>query len=150
MRYILIALCGLLFSTAATAGLSLPSPFQSHYKVFRNGSVVGVGQRIFYAGSDNRLYFCSESHLKWLFLSDHRKEQSWLSFKEDRVMPLEYQFDRTGTGPNRSSHLMFDLKQKTIQELKDDYPLQAGWEEDLLDPVGYQLQMRMDVAAGKK
>ena len=134
---------------ATSASFSIPAPFQAKYKIYRNGSEVGKGTRTLYTSSDGRLYFSSESRLNWFILSDYRKEQSWLRLEQDKVMPLEYQYDRTGTGPDRFSHVIFNDKQQSLQELKDNYPLKIDWQEGLLDHLSYQLQLRMDVAQGK-
>ncbi|MBW8192206.1 DUF3108 domain-containing protein [Neiella marina] len=124
--------------------------FHSNYKVFRNGSEVGNGQRTFHNSTDGRWYFASESNLSWFILSDKRKEQSWLKLTDGQVNSVEYQFNRSGTGPDKESHIIFDDDKKSLTDIYDDDPLETDWSEDLLDPVGYQLQMRLDVAAGKK
>lgn len=124
------------------------APFKAKYKVYRNGTEVGKATRTLYTSSDGRLYFSSESRLKWFILSDYRKEQSWLRMEDGRVLPLEYQYDRTGTGPDRFSHLIFNKEQQSIQELKESYPLKTEWQEGLLDHLSYQLQLKLDVAQG--
>lgn len=129
---------------------SAPAPFQSRYKVFRNGTEVGKGSRTLYTSSDGRLYFSSESRLKWFFLTDYRKEQTWVRLEQGKVLPLEYQYDRTGTGPDKFSHVIFNDKQQTLQELKKDYPLKMEWQAGLLDHLSYQLQIRLDVLQGKE
>ncbi|MCM2679275.1 DUF3108 domain-containing protein [Echinimonas agarilytica] len=152
MRNWLISACCFCIIPNAFADTSISfTPFQSNYKVFRNGSEVGTGKRTFYPRPDGRMYFCTESKLKWFILSDKRKEQSWLTMTDaGNVNSLEYQYERTGTGPNKESHLIFNNGDQSLVELQDDYPLKTKWTEDLLDPVGYQLQMRIDVAEGKK
>ncbi|MBD1391188.1 DUF3108 domain-containing protein [Neiella sp. HB171785] len=150
MRYWLLLASIAFFATPSHADSPFELvAFQSTYKVFRNGSEVGTGKRTFHHSADGRWYFCSESSLNWFILSDKRKEQSWVKLTDGKVNSVEYQFNRSGTGPDRESHIIFDGSKKSLTDIYDDYPLATEWAADLLDPVGYQLQMRLDVAAGK-
>lgn len=149
MKKLFWLLIALFTTTVQAEQINYPS-FKATYKVFRNKTPVGEGQRTAYQTPDGRLYICSQSKLKWFILSDKRKEQSWLTYRDNRVKPLEYQFDRTGTGPNKETHLVFDAGKQQLIPLATDKPLTAAWSADLHDPISYQVQMRMDVAAGKQ
>lgn len=150
MRKLLLFITALYASsTLATELVDYPS-FRADYKVFRNKSEVGEGRRTAFHTPDGRLYICSQSQLKWFILSDRRKEQSWLRAADSGVKPLEYQFDRSGTGANKEVHLVFDADNQQLIPLATEKPLVAAWTDDLHDPISYQIQMRMDVAAGKQ
>lgn len=133
------------------SSISALSPHKATYKIFRNDSELGKGERTVARASDGRIYLNSMSYVHWLFLSDRRTEQSWIKLDGTDVIPGEYQFTREGTGPDRQQHLIFDPQDKKLVVLKSykDEPMEAKYHSGLYDALSYQLQMRLDVAAGK-
>jgi hypothetical protein len=67
----------------------------------------------------------------------------------DRVVPLEYKFERKVPFSNKLIHFRYDYKTMQIVSLDPQEPWQMPFKEGTLDKVSYQAQLQLDHAKGK-
>lgn len=141
-------LIGILFLLPITnlAAQSLES-YKAHYKVYRKGSELGDGFRQLEQLDQDKYRLESGSNISWLFLSDSRKEFSEFTFDEGNITPLNYNYERTGTGRDGRQNLTFSGQD--VEGLYKGKKFTAQFEGQAFDPLLYQLQMRLELKAGK-
>lgn len=117
-----------------------PTPFRAVYKANYKGlpvSAVGIRElKLLESGE----YLLSSSAKSFLVTVT---EQSLFRFEEAQLVPLEYQYKRSGIGKNRKILLTFDWSAGKVADAAD------GWEIDItdgiLDKLLYQFKMRGDL-----
>jgi hypothetical protein len=138
---------------AVTEEMNIPekadalAPYQASYALFRKGSELGKGHRKL-SKSDTGYELSSSSAIKWLLLSDTRKENSQFSIKDGIFTPQTYRYERTGTGRDRQESI--DFAKETVTSVyknneKTFRPIQLTF-----DPLIYQLALRKDLIDNKK
>jgi len=121
--------------------------FKANYKVFRKGSELGEAYRQLTKVNDQYMLE-TDSQISWLFLSDSRHERSTFNVVQDKVLPLNYSFKRTGTGRDRKTELTFS--QDKITSVYKNKTVELNTQPDMLDPQLYQLVMQQQLIAGHK
>ncbi|MDF2177569.1 DUF3108 domain-containing protein [Aliiglaciecola sp. CAU 1673] len=133
----------LLFSASILA-LEL-SPYQAEYVAYRSGMTLGEAKQQLSHLGRCRYKLTYQSDASFLFLSDHRKEESLFSVNDDRIIPYKYSFQRTGTGKDKTLNLLFDNQsQKILVENDNSLPWQGEIDNQL-----YQLLVRDGLASGE-
>ncbi|NRA54889.1 MAG: DUF3108 domain-containing protein [Gammaproteobacteria bacterium] len=122
-------------------------PFKANYKVFRKGSELGEAYRQL-TTIDGQYLLETDSQISWLFLSDSRHERSTFKLNQNKIVPLAYNYKRTGTGRDRHTKLSFD--QNKIVSLYKSKTREFTAQPDILDPQLYQLAMQQQLIAGDK
>ena len=89
------------------------------------------------------------SDISWMIFSDKREETSDFILTDGRIQPLRYIMRRSGTGPNRYYELNLDPAAKVLSEGKKRQPKAVNWQDDWQDQISYQLQLALDLKAGK-
>lgn len=150
----LLASCVLTLSSAAIAqDMNIPkepnalAPYQASYALFRKGSELGKGQRKLNK-TETGYQLSSSSNIKWMFLSDTRKENSSFTIDKDIFVAQSYRYERIGTGRDREETIEF-LPEKITSVYKNNEkvikPIQLTF-----DPLIYQLALRKDLIENKK
>lgn len=92
-------------------------------------------------------------HNRYLLTSSARSflasvtESSLLEWSDDkRLVPIEYHYHRKGIGRNRTAILNFDREKNKVRNDVQSKPWFMDVPDDVLDKLGYQLQMRLDLA----
>nr|WP_255775714.1 DUF3108 domain-containing protein [Microbulbifer sediminum] len=117
-------------------------PFSATYSASYNGIKVKAERKLSGNGDDWRLDFRADS-----FLADIR-EHSRFSLSDSRITPRHYEYHRTGLGRNRHTALNFeDGRVVNISEPDRTLENPPG---AIHDKISYQLQLALDVAAGKE
>src|SRR5690606_17187749 len=75
-------------------------------------------------------------------------EQTKLRWENNRVVPLSYEYERSGWVAGRERQYEFDYEAGKVLVDRDGQKLEAPLTDGLLDKLGYQLQLRMDLTAG--
>lgn len=103
-------------------------PFEAKYIVVRSGNNVGSASLLLQtelpsnekepalnttldnaSSPETSLYsLVYESYLKRFFLSDKRYEKSYFTTHHDTLIPISYEYKRTGTGPDKALKVSFD------------------------------------------
>ncbi|WP_017446364.1 DUF3108 domain-containing protein [Gayadomonas joobiniege] len=123
------------------------TPFNAKYKVAKGRLNLGTAKRQLSQIGENRYTFSYFSDLSLLILSDHRRETSELTVLKDQVTPARYLFKREGTGTDKSTTLAFMYE--GVKDLEKQKFLPVDNNIQWYDEVSYQLQMKLDLAAGK-
>ncbi|EWH12153.1 hypothetical protein DS2_00480 [Catenovulum agarivorans DS-2] len=125
------------------------TPFTAKYKVSKGRLNLGSAKRQLSQIGENRFTFSYFSDLSLLILSDHRRETSELIIEQNqKVKPLRYLFKREGTGSDKSTTLEFTNGQ--VLDVEADRPIDVAKDIQWYDEVSYQLQLKLDLAAGKQ
>ncbi|MER2492062.1 DUF3108 domain-containing protein [Catenovulum sediminis] len=148
--YSLVCLLSCLFTYNAYAQNAKPdvlTPFNAKYKVSKGRLNLGTAKRQLSQIGENRYTFSYFSDLSLLILSDHRRETSELTIQNNLVTPIRYLFKREGTGSDKSTTLEFTKNAVIDSENEKTLDIADGihW----FDEVSYQLQLKLDLAAGK-
>ncbi|MFN3581235.1 MAG: DUF3108 domain-containing protein [Pseudomonas sp.] len=77
-------------------------------------------------------------------------EESILKLENDRVVPLQYRYERRGLGRGRETTQVFDWEAGTVTGSHRGKAFTLATEPGLLDKTTYQLALQRDLLAGKK
>ena len=142
-----LLLCAL-FGPLAVAEVPQLNSFKADYIVYRAGKKHGDAHR-YLTYSDNRYQLGYSSDISWMIFSDKREETSDFSINNGQIQPLRYTMQRSGSGPNRYYELNLDPVNKVLAEGKMKKAKAVNWQEDWQDQISYQLQLALDLKAGK-
>jgi hypothetical protein len=141
MKHI-IPIVSLLFLSLSTSLSSLaePAPFRAVYKADYKGlpvSAVGIRELKILENGEYVLSSSANSFLATV------TEQSLFRIEEQELVPLEYQYKRSGVGKNKKIKLTFDWPEGKVSDEAE------GWEIEItpgiLDKLLYQFRMREDL-----
>ena len=137
-----------LLSQALSAGTMPLSSFSAEYAVYRAGKQHGTAKR-YLISTEQGYQLGYSSDISWMIFSDKREETSDFILTDGRIQPLRYIMQRSGTGPNRYYELNLDPAAKVLSEGKKRQPKAVNWQDDWQDQISYQLQLALDLKAGK-
>ncbi len=136
-----------------TFAVEPPIPgFSATYHLQRGTLTLGETVRVLKPDADGAYVFESEIHstgFAALFLKDKVIERSVFRFQDQRVIPLEYLYSRSGGKKERHTHQKFDWQARQVTELREPKAAAVPIPEDALDKHVYQIQIMLDLAAGK-
>ncbi|AOS97410.1 hypothetical protein AUP74_01980 [Microbulbifer aggregans] len=119
-------------------------PFRAVYEA-RYGSFEVTATRSLSGKAGNwRLDFQADS-----FFADINEYSRFLK-QNGQLSPLHYEYRRTGLGRNRHTSLNFEPGEKRVVNLTNTDRTLENAPEKIQDKISYQLQLALDVAAGKK
>jgi hypothetical protein len=137
-----------LFSNAVHAEPAPLSSFNADYIVYRAGKKHGEANRYLkYTEQGYQLGY--SSNISWMIFSDKRQETSDFTIVDGQIQPLRYIMRRSGTGPDKYYELNLDPAAKILSEGKQRKAKAVSWQADWLDQISYQLQLVLDLKAGK-
>lgn len=82
--------------------------FSATYRGYRNGLKIGTAKQSLTQRADGLYQLNYESHASLFILRDHREEKSVFAFTDGELVPVSYDYARTGTGKDKSLHIDFD------------------------------------------
>jgi hypothetical protein len=119
-------------------------PFSANFLAYRSGKEVGTALLELKTLANSEYELRYESKLSRFFLSDKRYETTRFLVDNENLMPLEYQYKRTGTGSNKALTVKFDQANKKIHI--DDNELDWNGE---IDNQLFRLDFPKQLALGK-
>lgn len=137
-----------LFSTPLFAEPEPLSSFNADYIVYRAGKKHGEANR-YLKITDQGYQMGYSSDISWMIFTDKREETSDFIIENNQIKPLRYVMQRSGTGPDRYYELNLDPNAKVLSEGKNRKAKAVTWQDDWLDQISYQLQLALDLKAGK-
>jgi len=149
-RALAASLAGLL-SLAARAGV--PGDFAAVYELSLNRFGIGEARVALSAQPDGRYDYRSHTRptgLAKLFRADQVQESSLFTLHKDRIRPLEYRFDHTGSKKGRHAYLRFDWQAGEVSNTVEGHTWQMDIPEGALDKLVVQVAVMMDLSAGKE
>lgn len=84
-----------------------------------------------------------------MIFSDERTETSIFHIHNDKVSPLKYTLERSGTGPDKEYKISFDHQNKAVYSNKSKYALEFAWQDNFQDVLSYQIQLRDGLTKGE-
>ncbi|WP_166423831.1 DUF3108 domain-containing protein [Paraglaciecola sp. 20A4] len=139
-------LSGLLFIVGSVAQASALPSFDAEYTAFRYGKKLGYALLSVENIENNTYRMEYHSKVSLFFLSDKRTEISDFAFIDNKIVPKNYRYSRTGTGSNKSTKIVFDSDKA---EIVVDDKQGIAW-HDQFDNQLYRLDMQQKLAQGQK
>lgn len=119
-------------------------PFRAVYEA-RYGAFEVTATRSLSGSADNwRLDFQADS-----FFADINEYSRFLS-QDGQLSPLHYEYRRSGLGRNRHTSLNFERGENRVVNLTNADRTLENAPEKTQDKISYQLQLALDVAAGRQ
>jgi hypothetical protein len=100
------ATCSVFAADQQESGTSI-TPYEAVYSAFKWGSEVGEARIKLEEISDNQYSLTYGSKVSKFFLSDKRHEHSIFKVTDGQLIPQEYHYSRTGTGPDKQLDVVF-------------------------------------------
>ncbi|MEW5249312.1 DUF3108 domain-containing protein [Microbulbifer discodermiae] len=137
-------LTALLFISALPALGAELRPFNAVYQASYNGLGVEATRKL--TGRDNnwRLDFNADSIFAGI------DEYSRFVLHGDQLRPLHYEYKKSGLGRGREIALNFEAEQRRVVNLTNPKRSLEEVPQDVQDKLSYQLQLALDIAAGKE
>ena len=114
-----VAALAWIVASAATASSSSPeqaishlTPYEAVYTAYKWGDDVGEATLKLESLSNGQYSLAYSSKVSKFFLSDKRHEHSIFKIDEGALVPIEYHYTRTGTGPDKSLDVTFNKDQE--------------------------------------
>ena len=133
-------------SHAEETELSL-QPYKATYTAYKWGDDVGEAN-IELSNLGNQQYsLIYTSKVSKFFLSDKRSEHSIFTVNEDTVVPSEYYYNRSGTGPDKELKVTFSQQGQGKIEVENGETI--DWNGEFDNQI-YRIDLAKQLAAGKK
>lgn len=136
-------------SESQVQGLDIVS-FDAVYDMYRQGDLLGEGNRTLIQLEDNKYQLSLESELEWLIFSDNRKEVSTFKMSDKKITPLSFTYERSGTGADKSLSIEFAPdNQLVIDPRPKKKAAPTTREPHWLDEMSMHMQIQLDLINGK-
>ena len=137
-----------LTSNAHSADKAELKPFSAEYKAEVSGFSGSGSRSLTKEGDDWVLKFGAEASI--VIASISIDETSRVAIKNGQVEPLQYVYERKGIGGKPAKVANFDWNAMTASWAQADKKSSIKFKKGSQDPLSYQLNLRMDLKAGKK
>ncbi|MFC6635086.1 DUF3108 domain-containing protein [Microbulbifer taiwanensis] len=117
-------------------------PFSATYSASFNGIGVTAERRLSGGNSSWRLDFSADS------LFANIEEYSRFGSEQGHLVPQHYEYHKTGLGRDR--HTVLNFEPGRVVNVSNAKRTLENAPKGVLDKISYQLQLALDVAAGKK
>ncbi len=147
MAAALLALPLLSFATTTDTDESTLTPFHAVYTAYKWGDDVGTAEMTLKKLGPTQYSLEYSSQVSKFFLSDERYEHSIFSVEDGELVPDEYYYSRSGTGPDKNMTVSFkDDEPPTIVVDKTE---SLPWKGELDNQI-YRIELPRQLAAGKE
>lgn len=128
-----------------TAALPDLIPFEATYTAFKWGDDVGTARLKLEPLADQQYSLTYSSKVSKFFLSDERFEHSIFFVNNHELIPSQYHYTRTGTGPDDSIKITFKKEPEPVVVVQDEENLE--WNDEL-DNQLYRIDLGRQLAVG--
>lgn len=143
LRFLAFSLFALFTASTLAQNAGEPlKPFTATYAAKYSGIGVTATRELSGSGDNWRLDFNAHS-----LFADIR-EYSRFADAADRLSPRHYEYHKTGLGKDR--HTILNFEQGRVINVSDKSRTLENAPDHIQDKLSYQLQLALDVAAGKK
>ncbi|MEW6995583.1 DUF3108 domain-containing protein [Colwelliaceae bacterium MEBiC 14330] len=133
-------------STLNKTNLSKIIPaYRASYTLLHKSDPVGKAVRQLKYLNDSKIEYHYETDISWLIFSDKRIETSIVALKNNQLLPLNYDYQREGTGRDKSYKWQYDFLNNKATNLKNNKQITLNHTDGLLDKLSYHLQNRIDL-----
>ncbi|MFW8589596.1 DUF3108 domain-containing protein [Glaciecola sp. 2405UD65-10] len=120
--------------------------FEATFVAFRSGNDIGEASLKLSSNKTGEYDLLYQSKVSRFFLSDKRVERTAFTVKNGSLVPSNYSYERTGTGPNKSLELKFNAAaQKVLINDKES----LSWEGELENQL-FRLDFPFQLSQGVK
>ncbi|MDC8831174.1 DUF3108 domain-containing protein [Alteromonas gilva] len=151
--FTLLVFSGLLaLATNAIASEDEPliSPFEAVYYAYKWDENLGSAKISLEELSEGLYSLTYQSKVSKFFLTDKRFEHSIFTVEDGQLLPQEYNYSRSGTGPDTSLKVIFDTSADgTIQIVEDDEKTSMDWQGEF-DNQLYRLDVPIRLRQGRE
>lgn len=130
-----------------TASLPRLVPFEATYTAFKWGDDVGTAKMKLEPLADKQFSLTYSSKVSKFFLSDERFEHSIFFVDDNALIPSQYNYTRTGTGPDSSIKITFKEEPEPTVVVQGEENL--AWNNEL-DNQLYRIDLGRQLAAGNE
>ncbi|GGI86746.1 DUF3108 domain-containing protein [Shewanella gelidii] len=130
--------------------IAATTPFTAEYNVDYGSIGLGKAKYDFPAPEGNTYTFKFKSSLSFLLLSDKRKVVSEFTIEDNKLTPFRFLHHRKGTGPDYREQAAFIRSENIVHTRYKDEKAKIEYDNDLLDPLMTQLQIRIDLQNNRK
>jgi len=97
--------------TSENATNTVPlQPYEAVYTAYKWGDDIGEARIKLESLSNAQYSLTYSSKVSKFFLSDKRYEHSIFKIEDNALLPIEYHYTRTGTGPDKKLSVIFDAR----------------------------------------
>ena len=132
-------------SSAEKAELPL-QPYRAKYTAYKWGDDVGEANIELSKLGNQQYSLIYTSKVSKFFLSDKRSEHSIFTVNEDTVVPSEYYYNRSGTGPDKELKVTFS--QQGQGKIKVENGETFEWNGEFDNQI-YRIDLAKQLAEGK-
>lgn len=119
-------------------------PYTARYDAYAKGKKLGSAIRTLVKQSEFEFTFQFNSKLRFLFFSDQRRESVTFRHENNAILPLNYQYKRSGSGSDKALTLDFDhAKQELTSSKQGTTSL-----DNQSDPQSYFINFKGVMAGG--
>lgn len=139
-------------AVAGPTAADFPESFKASYSLFSRGARIASMQRVLSRGHDGDFVFRSETRaagLIALLRRDHIVEQSTWIFADGFFRPLQYLYERSGGGRQRSVSVRFDWDLHRIVNTINGESWRMPAEPNVMDKLLYQFAVMVDLQSGR-
>lgn len=139
-----------LADTTSTDSTPLLTPFEAVYYAYKWDDNLGSAKISLEKLSDGLYSLTYQSKVSKFFLSDKRFEHSIFLVEDDHLIPQQYNYSRTGTGPDKSLSVEFPSSDGgEIEIIKDEELYTLPWQGEL-DNQLYRIDAPIRLSRGAK
>ena len=138
---------GLLVLSLSNLAFAEPVLYRAVYKADYKGLPVSAKGIRELSRSDDGTYTLSSTATSFF---TKIVEVSKFKLVDEQVVPVEYQYHRSGIGKKRDAILSFDWENSKVLNNVQSKPWEMSIPEGTLDKLLYQLKMREDLVAARK
>lgn len=147
---LLIVTLGALQVNATASTTPVIKDFEAHYNILHKGDIVGKGLRTLSNLENGNVKYSYHTDIDWYIFSDTRDESSTLTIKNGIVSPIEYIFERTGTGRDKYLKWTFSKENATASYVNDkedntEHEIKVNFSKNPQNSLSYHLQQRLNL-----
>jgi len=123
----------------------LIQPFSAKYNLIRSADIVGSATRTLEYLSAEQAKYSYKTDIEWLIFSDNRQETSLVKLDLHKVTPVQYNFQREGTGRDKNYAWQYDIPNNIAINLKEKKEMEVVFPSNIQDKLSYHLQNRLNL-----
>lgn len=144
-RLAALVLCAICLAGTNFAAAVEPTPFRAEYQAkYKGFPISATGIRELTRTEDGRYLMTSSAKS---FLASIHEQTLFTLGDKDEIVPVEYQYHRTGIGRNRSAVLTFDWDSMEVLNNVQSKPWHMAITDGTQDKLSYQQRMRAELAS---
>lgn len=132
-------------ATELTPEQHIIQPFTAKYNLIRSADIVGTATRTLAYITPDQAKYSYKTDIEWLIFSDNRQESSLVQLDNHKVTPLQYNFQREGTGRDKNYAWQYDVANNSATDLNKKTQLNIEFPFNIQDKLSYHLQNRLNL-----